>query len=99
MMLRPLCSTSRETTRLERNQSPLLPPRDGHIVALRGTGVELARAPDLLVRVFDHFLPLRNPADRAGNREQHGEHRGRKTHSHERDARMKVEAEVKHLRE
>src|SRR5262245_7520047 len=34
------------------------PARDRYVVALGGAGIELARAADLLVRIFDHFLPL-----------------------------------------
>src|SRR6516165_1868664 len=99
MTLRPSSSPSRgtaapEVQQLKCNQSPLLPTRDRHVVALRGTGIELARASDLLVRVLDHFLPLRNPADGAGNREQHGEHRGGETHSFERDARIEVDVGI-----
>src|SRR5215470_12996382 len=102
MTLRPSSSpnmgtAAAEVQRLKCNQSPLLPARDRHVVALRGTGIELARAPNLLMRVLDHFLPLRNPADGAGNREQHGEHRGGKTHSLERDARIEVDVGVELL--
>src|SRR5215470_4281848 len=99
MTLRPSSSpnmgtAAAEVQRLECNQSPLLPARDRHVVALRGTGIELARAPDLLLRVLDHFLPLRNPANGAGNREQHGEHRGGETHSFERDARIEIDVGI-----
>ena len=41
----------------------------------RLAGVELARAADLLRGIDDHFLPLRDPADRARDREQDREHR------------------------
>src|SRR5262249_54161310 len=58
----------------------LFAPRDWLIFATRRAGIELARAADLLARVLDHFLPLRDPADRAGDGEQHGEHRGGEAH-------------------
>src|SRR5262249_55593069 len=62
------------------SELPIVPSRDRQIVAARGAGIELARPPDLLVRILDHLLPLRDPADRAREREQHGEHRGREAH-------------------
>ena len=36
--------------------------------------IELARAADALFGILDHFLPLRDPADRARNCKQHREH-------------------------
>src|SRR3972149_6042642 len=75
----------------------LLPSRNRRVIPLRRTGVKLARAADLLVRVLDHFLPLRDPADRTRHREQHGEHRGGKAHRLERDARIEVDVRVKLL--
>src|SRR3546814_16077945 len=42
---------------------------DGNVVALRRPGIELTRATDLLRRVRDHLVPLRDPADRARERE------------------------------
>src|SRR5688572_7909353 len=56
------------------------PLRDGQVIPLRRAGIELARAADLLGRVLDHLLPLGDPADGAGEREQHREHRGREAH-------------------
>jgi catechol 2,3-dioxygenase-like lactoylglutathione lyase family enzyme len=41
---------------------------------LRRPGVELARPADLLLRVLDHLVPLRRPADRAREREDRREH-------------------------
>src|SRR5947207_3407186 len=41
----------------------LLSARNRHVVAPRRAGVELARAADLLARILDHLLPLRDPAD------------------------------------
>src|SRR5215213_9588268 len=68
----------------ERLHSP--PLGDGEVVALGGSGVELARAADLLRRILDHLLPLRDPADRAGDREQHREHVGWEAHRLQGDA-------------
>src|SRR5262245_34402122 len=51
-----------------------------HERTLRRANVELPRPTDLLLGVLDHFLPLSNPADRACNREQHGEHGEREAH-------------------
>src|SRR5580700_7321050 len=48
-----------------------------HVIALLRARVELTRAPDLLMRILDHFLPLRDPADGARKREQRREHAGR----------------------
>jgi hypothetical protein len=58
----------------------LFAPRDWLIFATRRAGIELARAADLLARILDHLFPLRDPADRARDREQHGEHRGGEAH-------------------
>src|SRR5581483_4762941 len=69
----------------------LLASRDRLILAPRRAGVELARAADLLARILDHFLPLRDPADRARDREQDGEHRGREAHRLQGDARIEVD--------
>jgi LysR family transcriptional regulator of beta-lactamase len=41
-----------------------------HVIALRRAGVELARTADLLLGIRDHLVPLRDPADGAGEREQ-----------------------------
>src|SRR5690606_33360545 len=45
-------------------------------VAQRLAHVELARAADLVVRIGQHFVPLSDPAYRAGQREDRGEQRG-----------------------
>src|SRR5690242_9394511 len=47
-----------------------LPLRHRRIGPLGRAGIDLARAADLLVRVFQHLLPLRDPAHGAGQREQ-----------------------------
>src|SRR5437016_4215415 len=49
---------------------------DRYVVALFCTGVELARAADLLMRVNDHLFPLRNPAYRTSKREKSSKHAG-----------------------
>src|SRR5258708_6305745 len=65
----------------------LLPLVERHVIAAADAGVELARTADLLLRILDHLAPLADPADGAGDGEQHGEHRGRETHRLQRDAR------------
>ena len=75
----------------------LLAARDRNVVAPGRAGVELARTADALGRVLDHFLPLRDPADGARDREQHGEHAGREAHRLERDARIEVDVRVELL--
>src|SRR5690606_2497559 len=40
-----------------------------HVVALRRAGVELPRPADLLARIGDHLVPLRDPADGASEGE------------------------------
>ena len=64
------------------------------VIAAADAGVKLARAADLLLRVLDHLAPLADPADGAGDREQHGEHRGREAHRLQRDARIEVDVRV-----
>src|SRR5690606_29189304 len=66
------------------------PVLDRHEVALGRTGVELTGTADLLGRIADHLLPLGDPADRAGQREQHREHRGREAHRRQGNARIEV---------
>src|SRR5215469_9899447 len=75
----------------------LFPLRHRQIFALRRTGIELARTAELLVRILDHFLPLRDPADGAGEREQHREHRGREAHRAQRDAGIEVDVRIELL--
>lgn len=45
-----------------------------NVVALAGARIELARTADALLRIFDHFVPLCDPADGAGKSEENGEH-------------------------
>src|SRR3712207_6996090 len=42
-----------------------------------------------LLRILDHFIPLGDPADSPRYREEHGEHRGRKSQRLQRDADRK----------
>ena len=62
-----------------------------NVVALDRAGVELARAADLLAGIADHLVPLRDPADRAGQREQRGEHGGREADRREDHARVEID--------
>src|SRR5262249_5851408 len=75
----------------------LLAPRDRQIIPARGSGIELTRSPDLLVGILDHFLPLRDPADRARDREQDSKHRSREPHRLEGDAGIEVDVRVELL--
>src|SRR3569833_2123670 len=55
----PICGVARRSATLVlRNERPV-----------RGTGVEPPRTADLLSRIFDHFLPLGDPADGTGDGE------------------------------
>ena len=56
-----------------------LPLIDRHVIARFRAGIDLARTADLLVRILQHLLPLRDPADGARQREQRGEHAGRES--------------------
>src|ERR1700728_1180438 len=42
---------------------------DGHVVTFAGSKINLSRARDLLLRIEQHFLPLRDPARSARNSE------------------------------
>src|SRR3546814_16596060 len=67
---------------------------DGNVVALRRPGIELTRATDLLRRVRDHLVPLRDPADRARERAQRGEHPGREADRRQHDARIEIDVGI-----
>src|SRR5215467_8362014 len=56
-------------SRVDPSDQGLLTLRKRLDVAALGTGVELARAPDLLLRIGDHLVPLGDPADGACQRE------------------------------
>src|SRR5215218_5138878 len=75
----------------------LFASRDWRVVAPRCAGIELTRPTDFLIRVFDHFFPLRDPAHRTGHRKQDGEHGGREAHRLERNARIEVDVWIKLL--
>src|SRR3546814_14669172 len=47
---------------------------DRHIIALLGPSIELAWTANALGRIRDHFIPLCNPAYRAGACKENGEH-------------------------
>src|SRR5579883_2417634 len=70
---------------------------DWHIVAARRTNVELARTPDLLMGILDHLFPLRDPARRARDREEHGEHGHREAHRLQRDPGIEIDIWIKLL--
>src|SRR5271155_3933023 len=71
-----------------------VPLCDRQIAARRRAGEKLARPADFHVRVLDHLGPLRDPADRARDREQRGEHRGWKAHRLQDDARIEIDVGV-----
>src|SRR2546423_15723288 len=72
----------------------LLAVGDIEVVAARYPGIELARTSDLLVRVFDHFAPLADPAYGARDRKQDGKHRGWEAHGLQGDARVEVDVRI-----
>src|SRR5712691_6815032 len=69
-------------------------PVDRHELPPRGAGVELARPADLVFRVADHLLPLGDPAYRARQREDAGEHRHRDAERALHDARIEIDVRV-----
>src|SRR5947209_16540015 len=74
--------------------TPALSLLDRYVIPLGRAGVELARAADLLVGVRDHLVPLRHPADGAGEGEQSGEHGGRKADRRQHDARIEIDVRI-----
>jgi hypothetical protein len=52
----------------------------GHVGPLIVTEIDLPGTRDILFRIEQHFLPLRDPAAGARNGEQDGEHGHRETH-------------------
>src|SRR5687768_7963433 len=72
-------------------RSPLV---EGLHIPLGGSLVQLARPPDLVLRVGDHLLPLRDPAHRAGEREDAGEHRHRDAQRALHDAGVEVDVRI-----
>src|SRR5687767_2511176 len=72
-------------------RSPLV---EGLHIPLGGSLVQLARPPDLVFRVGDHLLPLRDPAHRAREREDAGEHRHRDAQRPLHDARIEIDVRI-----
>ena len=62
--------------------------------ALGAAGVKIPRPADLHVRILDHLGPLRDPADSARHREQHGEHRGWEAHRLQDDPGIEIDIRV-----
>src|SRR5258706_5057501 len=71
-----------------------LAPCDRRHLAAGGAAVQLARAPDLVLGIGDHLLPLRDPPDRAREREDAGEHRHRDAERALHDSRVEVDVRV-----
>src|SRR5437016_849917 len=69
-------------------------PVDRHELPPRCAGVELARPADLVFRVADHLLPLRDPAHGAREREDAGEHRYRDAEGALHDPRIEIHVRV-----
>src|SRR5207302_4696565 len=69
-------------------------PVDRHELPPGGAGVELARPADLVFRVADHLLPLRDPAHGARQREDAGEHRYRDAEGALNDSRIEIHVRV-----
>src|SRR3954469_17935554 len=76
-------------------RAPRLPALlDRHVLAVALALVDLARAGDLRVRVVEHLHPLRDPARRARDREDHREHVGRDLQRLVDQARVVVDVRV-----
>src|SRR2546430_14960338 len=60
---------------IRRKQAPCLLPAllDRYVVRLGRSHVDLARPPDLGVGILDHLLPVRDPARKASEGEEHRE--------------------------
>src|SRR4051812_31614108 len=67
---------------------------EGLHVPLGRSLVQLTRATDLVLGVGDHLLPLRDPADRAREREDAGEHGDRDAERALHDARIEIHVRV-----
>src|SRR5690606_9968011 len=70
---------------------------DRRHVAARSPDVELARTADLVFRIGDHLFPLGDPAHRAREREDAGEHRGGDAQRLLHDARVEIDVRVELL--
>src|SRR5438067_1739204 len=64
------------------------------VLALGGAGVDLPRPRDLLLGILQHLLPLRQPARRARDGEQHREHVERKADRLIDEARIEIDVRV-----
>src|SRR5262245_54646525 len=69
-----------------------LPER--HEFAPRRPLEELARTPDLVLGIADHLVPLRDPADRAGEREERREHADRNAERLVDDAGIEIDVRI-----
>src|SRR6266571_7047160 len=69
-------------------------PVDRYELPPGGAGVELARPADLVFGVADHLLPLGDPAHRARQREDAGEHRYRDAEGALHDPRIEIDVRV-----
>ena len=69
-------------------KDPLL---DRHVISRPVAQVDLTRARDLLIWIFEQFHPLRQPSRRPRNRKHHRKHVHRKTHRLVDDPRVKVD--------
>src|SRR5262245_43080800 len=86
-------SPSRQARRRERGtRLATLLERD--VLTLARTGVDLARAADLRLRILDHLFPVRDPAGQAAEREHHREHVRRDAHRAVDDAAVEVDVRV-----
>src|SRR4029079_569805 len=57
--------------------------------------IKLPRSAYAVAEILDHFLPLCDPANRAGKCKQNREHRGRESQRFERYARIEVDVRIK----
>src|SRR5215831_16083480 len=69
------------------------------VITTRRADVDLPRADDLLIRVVEHLLPLRYPAGRARNREEHREHVDGEAHRLVDQARIEVDVRIEFPRD
>ena len=92
-------TSSSAERRLRRRDLGSLALGDVDVVALRRTGVQLPRPADAHVRIGDHLLPVRHPADGAGDREHHREHRARNAERAVDDARVEIDVRVELARD
>src|SRR5262249_20568594 len=67
---------------------------DRHQRPLRGTRIELPRAEDAGLRIGNHLVPVREPANSARHREEWGKHRRRQAQRTENDAGIEVDVGV-----